>query len=53
MDLIALGEKSWLDLYEKLGVKPLEVAYEEFTTSDGYEQALYVACSGISTLTTR
>ncbi len=25
MDLIAQGEKAWLDLYEKLGVEPLEV----------------------------
>jgi trehalose 2-sulfotransferase len=37
MNLIAEGEKAWLDLYEKLGVKPLEVAYEDFTTPDGYE----------------
>jgi trehalose 2-sulfotransferase len=40
MDLIAEGEKAWLDLYEKLGVEPLEVAYEDFTTSDGYEQTV-------------
>jgi LPS sulfotransferase NodH len=37
MDLIAKGEKAWLDLYEKLGVKPLEVVYEDFSTPDGYE----------------
>ena len=40
MHLIAQGEKAWLDLYEKLDVKPLEVAYEDFTTSDGYEQTI-------------
>ena len=40
MGLIAEGEKAWLDLYEKLGVEPLEVAYEDFTTSDGYEQTV-------------
>ena len=37
MDLIAKGEKAWLDLYEKLGVEPLEVVYEDFSTPDGYE----------------
>jgi LPS sulfotransferase NodH len=40
MDLIAQGEKAWLDLYEKLGVTPLEVAYEDLTTSDGYGQTI-------------
>ena len=40
MDLIAQGEKAWLDLYEKLGVTPLEVAYEDLTTSDGYRQTI-------------
>ena len=37
MDLIAKGEKAWPDLYEKLGVEPLEVVYEDFSTPDGYE----------------
>jgi len=37
MDLIAKGEKAWLDLYVKLGVEPLEVVYEDFSTPDGYE----------------
>ena len=40
MDLIAQGEEAWLDLYEKLGVMPLEVAYEDMTTSDGYEETI-------------
>ena len=40
MDLIAQGERAWLDLYEKLGVTPLEVTYEDLTTSDGYEQTV-------------
>ena len=40
MGLIAEGEKAWLDLYEKLGVESLEVAYEDFTTSDGNEQTV-------------
>jgi LPS sulfotransferase NodH len=37
MDLIAQGEKSWLDLYEKLGLIPLTVEYEELTSLDGYD----------------
>ncbi len=37
MDLIAKGEKAWLELYEKLGIEPLEVVYEDFSTTDGYE----------------
>jgi LPS sulfotransferase NodH len=36
MDLIAAGEKAWLDLYKKLGVRPLEVVYEDFTAPDGF-----------------
>ncbi len=37
MDLIARGENAWLELYEKLGVEPLEVVYEDLSTTDGYE----------------
>lgn len=37
MGLIVEGEKSWLDLYERLGVIPLTVEYEELTSPDGYE----------------
>jgi LPS sulfotransferase NodH len=36
MDLIAQGEKSWLKLYENLGVEYLQVAYEDLMTSEGY-----------------
>ena len=37
MDLIAEGEQAWLDLYKDLGVRPLEVVYEDLTSPDGYE----------------
>ena len=44
MDLIAQGEKAWLDLYEKLGVEPLEVFYEDFL-DDGWVRAGGPSCA--------
>jgi LPS sulfotransferase NodH len=35
--LIAKGEQAWMDLYKDLGVRPLEVVYEDLTSSGGYE----------------
>ena len=40
MDLIAQGEAAWMDLYQKLGVEPLTVVYEEFSHPDGYEPTI-------------
>jgi trehalose 2-sulfotransferase len=40
MDLIAKGEQAWLDLYKELGVRPLEVVYEDLTSPEGYELTL-------------
>ena len=37
MDLLAKGERSWMGLYEHLGVRPLEVVYEDLTAVDGFE----------------
>jgi len=37
MDLIAEGERAWLDLYQKLGLEPLEVVYEDMSAPGGYE----------------
>jgi trehalose 2-sulfotransferase len=40
MDLIARGEQAWVDLYKDLGVRPLEVVYEDLTSPEGYELTL-------------
>jgi LPS sulfotransferase NodH len=40
MDLIAQGEAAWMDLYQKLGVEPVTVVYEEFSHPSGYEQTI-------------
>ena len=40
MDLIAKGEQAWLDLYDDLGVTPLEVVYEDLLKPGGYESAV-------------
>ncbi len=37
MDLLAKGERSWMGLYDDLGVRPLEVVYEDLTAADGFE----------------
>ena len=37
MDLLAKGERSWMGLYQGLGVRPLEVVYEDLTAADGFE----------------
>jgi trehalose 2-sulfotransferase len=40
MDLIAQGEAAWMDLYQKLGVEPVIVGYEELSHPSGYEQTI-------------
>jgi len=40
MDLITTGEQAWLDLYAQLGLQPLEVAYEDLLTPEGYDAAV-------------
>ena len=40
MNLIAEGEKAWLDLSQKLGVEPLELVYEDIASPGGYEASV-------------
>jgi trehalose 2-sulfotransferase len=40
MDLIAEGERKWLDLYVTLGLSPLTVVYEDLTAPDGYDPTI-------------
>jgi trehalose 2-sulfotransferase len=40
MDLIAQGESAWMDLYQRLGVEPVIVVYEEFSDPSGYEPTI-------------
>lgn len=40
MDLIAQGEAAWMDLYQKLGVNPVVVVYEEFSNPIDYEPTI-------------
>jgi LPS sulfotransferase NodH len=40
MDLIATGEQAWSDLYVDLGLRPLEVVYEDMLQPGGYESAV-------------
>jgi trehalose 2-sulfotransferase len=40
MDLIAQGEAAWMDLYQRLGIEPAIVVYEEFSDPSGYEPTI-------------
>ena len=38
--MIAEGERSWRELYARLGVTPFEVVYEDLVTDEGYQAAV-------------